>query len=160
MNSLDARDTSRQSGSPVVRLREIARLCESRKPLDPSLAQWLGEVLNTFFEHETTSLEEIMGLRYGRGGLPWRRAEAMRERDAALRSLSNRFFAGRSLCARSREIATLASRYGASAWLVDRNHDGMPEHYERKPQALLWRAFKSGATMPLGERQIRNIVRD
>jgi hypothetical protein len=155
---MDARDSIRQSGSPVVRLREIARLCESRQPLDPLLAQWLGEVLNTFFEHETTSLEEIMGLRFGRGGLPWRRAEAMRERNAALQSLSNGFFAGRSACARSREIATLAARYGASAWLIDRNHDGMPDHYARKPQAFLWRAFKSGATMPLGERQIRNIV--
>ena len=160
MNTLDVRDTNRQSGSPVVRLREIARLCESRQPLDPPLAQWLGEVLNSFFEHETTSLEEIMGLRFGRGGMPWRRAEAMRERNAALRSLSNRFFAGWSLCTKSREIATLAARYGAGAWLIDRNHDAMPEHYARKPQALLWRAFRSGAAMPLGERQIRNIVRE
>jgi hypothetical protein len=143
-----------------IRLREIARLCESREPLDPFLAQWLGEVLNTFFEHQTTSLEEIMGLRYGRGGLPWRRAEAMRERDSALRALSKGFFADRSPCARSREIATMAARYAASTWLIDRHHDGMPEHYAGKPRAFLWHAFKSGAAMPLGERQIRNIVAD
>ena len=158
MNGMANQETIRQSSSPVVRLREIARLCESRKPLDPFLAQWLGEVLNAFFAHETTSLEEIMGLRFGRGGLPWRRAEAMRERDAALRALSSRFYADRRPCARSRAIATLAARYGASSWLIDRNHDAMPEHYAAKPQAFLWRAFKSGATMPLGERQIRNIL--
>ncbi|MDH3228386.1 MAG: hypothetical protein OEN55_01215 [Alphaproteobacteria bacterium] len=158
MNAMATQETICRSGSPVVRLREIARLCESREPLDPFLAQWLGEVLNTFFEHETTSLEEIMGLRYGRGGLPWRRAEAMRERDAALRALSSRFYAGRSPCARSGEIAALAARYGASAWLIDRNHATMPEHYAGTPHAFLWRAFRSGATMPLGERQIRNIV--
>jgi len=158
MTEMDVRDSIRQSGSPVARLREIARLCESSEPLDPFLAQWLGEVLNAFFERKTTSLEEIMGLRYGPGGVPWRRAEAIRERDAVLRSLSNEFFADRSLCARSREIAALAARYGASAWLIDRNRDAMPEHYAGKPRAFLWRAFKSGAMMPLGERQIRNIV--
>ena len=158
MTAMDSRNSIRRSASPVVRLREIARRCESREPLDPALSKWLGEVLNTFFEHETTSLEEIMGLRFGRGGLPWRRAEAMRERNAALRSLSNRFFAGTSPCARSREIATLAARYGASAWRIDRSRDGMPKRYAGRPQAFLWRAFKSGATMPLGERQIRNIV--
>lgn len=147
-----------RSGSPVARLRAIARSCQSREPLDPALAQWLGEVLDRFFEHETNSLEEIMGLRYGRGGLPWRRAEAMRERDAALRALSNRFYADRSPCARSREIAVRATRYAASAWLNDRERDTMPAHYAGKPQAFLWRAFRSGATMPLGERQIRNII--
>lgn len=146
------------SGSPVVRLREIARLCESCEPLDPGLSQWLGEVLKTYLELETASLEEIMGLCYGRGGLPWRRAEAMRERDAALRALAERFLPGLSPCARSREIATLAKRYGASAWQIDREYAEMPEHYAGRPQEFLWRAFKSGATMPLGERQIRNIV--
>jgi hypothetical protein len=34
----------------------------------------------------------------------------------------------------------------------------MPEHYAGTPKELLWRAFSSGATMPIGERQIRNIV--
>ena len=146
------------SGSPVVRLREIARLCESCEPLDPDLSQWLGEVLKTYLERETASLEEIMGLCYGRGGLPWRRAEAMRERDAALRALAEDLFPGTNPCARSREIARLASRYGASAWLIDRKHAEMPERYAGTPQAYLWHAFKSGATMPLGERQIRNIL--
>ncbi len=158
MNAMHAGESVGPSRSPVVRLREIARQCESCKPLDPDLARWLGDVLNTFFERETTSLEEIMGLRYGRGGLPWRRAEAMRERDAALRALSKAYFAGHSPCTRSREIARLAARYGTSAWRIDRTRDQMPDHYAGKPQAFLWRAFKSGATMPLGERQIRNIV--
>ncbi len=158
MNAIGGQESVRQWGSPVVRLRAIARSCESCEPLDPALARWLGNVLNTFFERETTSLEEIMGLRYGRGGLPWRRAEAMRERDAALRALAQSFFAGDSPCTRSKEIARLAARYDASAWRIDRSRDAMPAHYAGKPQALLWRAFKSGATMPLGERQIRNII--
>ena len=158
MNAMSFQDSVHRAGSPVVRLREIARKCESCQPLDPALARWLGNVLNAFLERETTSLEEIMGLRYGRGGLPWRRAEAMRERDEALRALSRKFFTDDGPCARAREIAMLAARYGASAWRIDRNHDAMPERYVGRPQAFLWRAFKSGATMPLGERQIRNIL--
>jgi len=158
MNATGFQELTYWPASPVVRLREIARLCESCQPLDPLLARWLGGVLNAFLERETASLEEIMGLHYGRGGLPWRRAEAMRERDEALRTLSHEFFADLGPCARAREIATLAARYGASAWRIDRNCSTMPERYIGRPQSLLWQAFKSGATMPLGERQIRNII--
>jgi hypothetical protein len=135
MDAMAELELPRHPGSPVVMLREIARLCKSREPLDPILAQWLSEVLHTFFEHGSSSLEEIMGLRYGRGGMPWL-----------------------GPCTRSRRIAVLASRYGASAWRVDRHRSGMPEHYAGTPKELLWRAFSSGATMPIGERQIRNIV--
>lgn len=160
MNATGIQSSVCQPVSPVVRLRRIARLCESCEPLDPFLAQWLGDVLTAFLEREASSLEEIMGLRFGRGGMPWRRAEAMRERDEALRALSRKFYADEGPCARARIIATQAERYAASAWRIDRNHDAMPRHYAGKPQALLWRAFKSGGTMPLGERQIRNIIGD
>jgi len=142
----------------VMMLREIARLCKSGSPLGRRHTQWLGEVFHTYLEPEAASLEEIMGLSFGRGGLPWRRAEAMRQRDEALRELAAAFFTGTGPCATARKIAALAVRYGASAWRDDRNHDTMPQRYAGKPQAYLWRAFKSGATMPLGERQIRNIV--
>jgi len=142
----------------VMMLRDIAKKCKSGLPLPPTHAKWLGEVIHAFLEREAASLEEIMGLRFGRGGLPWRRAEAMRQRDEALRELAAAFFTETGPCATAREIATLAVRYGASAWRDDRNHDAMPQRYIGKPQAYLWRAFKSGATMPLGERQIRNIV--
>lgn len=158
MNAMASQSAIPSPASPVVRLREIARRCESRQPLDPSLAEWLGEVLNTFLDRGTASLEEIMGLRYGRGGLPWWQAEAIRERDAALRALSARFYTDLSLCARSRQIEAMATRYGASAWRHDRNRPDMPAQYAGKPHEFLWHAFKSGATMPLGERQIRNIV--
>jgi len=153
-----ARNSNDLAGSPVLMLREIARLCKSGLPLGQRHTQWLGDVIHTYLEREAASLEEIMGLRFGRGGLPWRRAEAIRERDEALRELGTAFFTGTGPCVTAREIATLAVRYGASAWRTDRNHDAMPQRYIGKPQAYLWRAFKSGATMPLGERQIRNIV--
>jgi len=153
-----ARNSKVLAGSPVLMLREIAKKCNSGLPLAPPHAKWLGEVIHAFLKREAASLEEIMGLRFGRGGLPWRRAEAIRERDEALRELAAAFFSGTGPCVTAREIATLAVRYGASAWQIDRNRDAMPQRYAGKPQAYLWRAFSSGATMPLGERQIRNIV--
>ena len=40
----------------------------------------------------------------------------------------------------------------------DRNRDEMPQAYQRTPKEWIWLAFKSGAAMPLGERQLRNIL--
>jgi hypothetical protein len=34
----------------------------------------------------------------------------------------------------------------------------MPPRYRGTEREFVWRAFKSGAPMPLGERQLRNIV--
>jgi hypothetical protein len=34
----------------------------------------------------------------------------------------------------------------------------MPPAYAGTPKEFLWQAFQSGAPMPLGERQLRNIV--
>jgi hypothetical protein len=34
----------------------------------------------------------------------------------------------------------------------------MPTEHGGKPRELLWRAFKSGAPMPIGERQLRHIM--
>jgi hypothetical protein len=46
----------------------------------------------------------------------------------------------------------------ASAWRIDRNYEDMPPAYAGTPKEFLWQAFQSGAPMPLGERQLRNIV--
>ncbi len=51
-----------------------------------------------------------------------------------------------------------AVRYAASAWRFDRERDAMPERYKGTQTECLWRAFKSGATMPIGVRQLRNIL--
>ena len=61
-------------------------------------------------------------------------------------------------CARAREIWTVASRYAASTWRFDNELEAMPEHYLGTQHEFLWQAFKSGAAMPIGERQLRNIL--
>jgi hypothetical protein len=58
----------------------------------------------------------------------------------------------------AQEIWTTARRYAASAWRFDQDRDEMPAHYAGTPKECLWQAFKSSAPMPIGERQLRNIL--
>lgn len=145
--------------TPVERLREIARRCLNGEALDVDHSQWLGDALDSYLAKQAGSLEEALGLRYGRGGVPWWREAALRERDAALRAMAETCFADDvSPCCRSQAMADMARRYAATAWRTDQFRATMPEHYASTPKEYLWRAFRSGAVMPLGERQIRNIT--
>lgn len=51
-----------------------------------------------------------------------------------------------------------AVRYAASAWRFERAIEQMPERYAGTTSEFPWRAFKAGAPMPIGERQLRNIL--
>ena len=139
-------------------LREIAGRCHSGKPLDETLAQWLGAALDQFLHRRSPTIEDAFGLRAPRGGVPWWLEEAIRCRDAALRDLADRHYAGDTVAARARQIYTLSARYAAAAWRHDRERDAMPERHRGTAAEHLWRAFKSGAPMPVCERQLRNIL--
>ena len=142
----------------IESLREISRCCLGDKPLSSELSHWLGHSLEKFLQHSCTSVDDALGLRFAQGGVPWWREEAIRERDAALRELAERFFGELAHTARARRIRTLSVRYAASAWRFDREGDAMPARHVDTPHEYLWRAFRSGAVMPLGERQLRNIL--
>ena len=142
----------------VGNLREIAGRCQSGMPLDDALARWLATSLDRFLHRRCSSIEDAFGLRAPRGGVPWWLEEAIRCRDAALRELAARHFTELSVAARARRIHSIAARYGASAWRHDRDSDARPERYRGTPSEFLWRAFKSGAPMPVCERQLRNIL--
>jgi len=144
----------------IDNLQEIARRCRSCESLPDNFSVWLGNSLNAFLSHQRCSIDEALGIRRARGGVPWWLEEAMRHRNAALRELSNRYFNSLSISARARMIHTLACRYAASAWLRDRRVEDVPAPYSDKPQEWLWRAFKSGAPMPICERQLRHIIND
>jgi hypothetical protein len=139
-------------------LRDISRRCLSAQPLSDEQLNWLGQSLAEFLAHRTRSVDEALGLRFGRGGVPWWREEAMRKRDAALRQLADRFHAGLSVSAQARIIRGAAIRFGASAWRRDRELDAMPAYYAGREHEWLWRAFASGAPMPIGERQLRHVL--
>ena len=142
----------------IERLRVIARRCVTGEPLGSDLGQWLGDSLQAFLSHRQHSLDAALGLRWAKGGVPWWLEEAIRERDRALRELASRFFDGLSTAAQAKRIRMLSLRYGASAWRQERNCAKPPSEIGGTPKEWLWRAFKSGAAMPLGERQLRNIL--
>ena len=139
-------------------LREISRRCLNGEPLDQDLSRWLGASLTDFLHHRCPSLEVALGLRFPRGGVPWWREEAIRKRDAALRTLSECFMRDMAPAAQARRIYELSVRYAASAWLRDRDENDVPPNYAGRIHEFLWRAFASGAAMPIGERQLRHIL--
>ena len=142
----------------INNLREVARRCLAGQPLDKDLSEWLGTSLQEFLNRGSTTIEEALGLRAPRGGVPWWMEDAIRIRDSALRDLARHFHAERSVSGQAKEIHRRALLYAASTWRFDRECAEMPTHYAGTLRGYLWRAFKSGAAMPLGERQLRNIL--
>ena len=142
----------------IQQLREISQRCLAGVPLDEGLARWLGTSLDRFLSHRASTIEDAFGLRFPRGGIPWWIEEAIRQRDAALRELARHFYSGLSTAAQAREIHRLAVRFAASAWLRQRDAESAPAVYAGTPFQFLWSAFKSGAVMPLSERQLRHVL--
>jgi hypothetical protein len=142
----------------IENMQEIIAHCRANEPVPLDLLQWLAEILDDFLARRTETIEEGMGLVNARGGVPWRIEAGMRARDAALRELAARHCPCATATAAAQQIGVLALRYAASAWRFDGEREAMPPHYEGKPEEWLWRAFKSGAAMPLGERQLRKIL--
>jgi len=81
-------------------------------------------------------------------------------RDDALRTLARRHFSGLSAYRQAKEIAALADRYAGVAWPRDRTLSAMPERYRDAPMEQIWKAFRSGAAMPISERRLRTIIAD
>lgn len=144
----------------IQELREIYLRCEQGKSLDEKHLSWLGESLRKFLEHQCVSIDEAFGVKNPRGGVPWWREEQMRIRDDALRNLAKIIDLDCSVTAIARQICTLTRRYAATAWRFDREIDAIPDRYTGTPKEYLWKAFKSDAPMPLGERQLRQIIGD
>ncbi len=139
-------------------LRQIAGRCLTDEPLGRDLSSWLGAALDQYLTRQARTIEEALGLIFPQGGVPWWREEAIRIRDAALREWADGFPDDCSICRQANLIWTSAVRYAASAWQIDSNNVEMPTRYIETPKEYLWRAFKSGAPMPIGERQLRNIL--
>ena len=142
----------------IDNLREVARRCRAGEQLPAELAAWLGISLEDFLFHRRRSLDDALGLRWPRGGVAWWMEEAIRARDAALRELARRFYPVQSVSAQARDVYNRSIRYAASAWLRDRNRGEMPAQYRGSPHEWLWHAFVSGAAMPVGECQLRQIL--
>jgi hypothetical protein len=142
----------------ITNMRTVVELCRGHRALPESLSTWLASSLESFLDKKADSLNDAFGVRNLRGGVPWRMEANMRTRDAALRELASRHYGELSVTARASRIQQLAERYAASSWRFDRDRAEMPSAYRGTPHEFLWRAFKSGAAMPLCERQLRKIV--
>jgi len=142
----------------IENLKEFVRCYQDGEMPRRDLISWLAECLDQVLSHRVSSFEEAFGLRNCHGGVPWWLENAMHERNKALQKLAARHFAHLSRSKQAQKIETLSKRYMASAWRFDRNGIDMPPHYRDHPQEWLWRAFKAGASMPLTQRQLRNIL--
>ena len=151
----------RPIGGTVPMCATIEQLrCVCRRCLDDSDSQlrWLGRALHNFLTHRCRTVDQALGLRFPRGGMPWWREEATRKRDAALRELAARYYAAQSVTTQARRLCSLSVRYAASAWRFDEKREAMPCHYVGTVHEWLWMAFASGAAMPIRERQLRNVL--
>lgn len=144
----------------IDRLRDVSSFCRQGALLPPDLAGWLAGGIERFLDREARDLDGALGLIQAQGGIPWWREDAIRRRDAALRRLRQATCPDAGITARARRIAEVLRRYAAAAWRTDRERAAMPVSYAGTAQEHLWHAFKSGAAMPLGERQLRTILSD
>ena len=142
----------------IKNLEEICRRCLSSEPLTMEQAKWLGKSLDDFLNHRCASLRDAFGLRTPRGGVPWWLEQAMRVRDAALRELAETLGTDGTVTSRARQIAVMSVRYASTGWRFDRDHEVMPDRYKGTVTEFLWRAFKSGAPMPISERRLRSLL--
>ncbi len=154
----NARSSREQAKHAIDNLRSIAELCRSGRALPEALASWLAASLQIFLDGRYSSFAEAFGLKNSRGGISWRSAASIRARNAALRDLASRHFGHLSMSNQAKLIHRDSSRYAATAWRFDRQRQSMPAEYVGTSKEFLWRAFKSGAAMPLCLRQLRTIL--
>src|SRR5215813_8701508 len=110
----------------IERLRNLCQRLLTEGDLE---LRWLGNRLDDFLSHRCRSLEEALELRFARGGIPWWREEATRQRDAALRALTQLYYPGLRLSVQAKRVYEQAARYAASAWRNDAPRKTMPPHY-------------------------------
>jgi len=115
--------------------------------------------IDRYLARESESLEAALGLKANHGGLTWWRREAIHERDLALCHLATAHFSDLPPTQQARAIAVAARRYGACGWRSDQRLTTLPSQEIATVRGHLFRAFKSGAPLPLCERQVRNILR-
>lgn len=103
------------------------------------------------------SLDDAFGLTPSPGQLPWWRAEALARRDAALRALAARFYAGEPVNGQASAIHAALIRYAASAWQRDRERSSPPASYVGSPREMMFDAMRASGIVP-GVRHLRRVL--
>lgn len=139
-------------------LHDIRSRCAKARPLTRAQRDWLARSLGRFLAQDCGDLDTAFGMLNSHGGVSWRHAEAIRTRDTALRALADARFAGLRISRRARALAWMCRRYQSTCWPRDRRAARMPERYRGTAKEHLWRAFRSGAKMPVSERHLRTVL--
>lgn len=142
----------------IERLECIRSYCAAGEPMPSELSTWLSDAIERFIALECRNLEEAFEIHRYRGGVPWWRERALYRRDCELNQLYRRFFACLPVGSAAKEIHTLSARYETTVWPRDRKQPEMPAHYAGTPKAHLWKAFRSGAKMPLSRRRLTTLL--
>lgn len=128
--------------------RKLQRLIALAREHDPSLYAWLASATAEYQSGE--NLERALGL-CGPG--------AMRERDAALREAAD-WLDPKGQMAASRRAQRLAERIRSFERAVWPRYQDHPEADSHGVNAALLRAFRSGAYVPRGQRQLTTILQN
>jgi hypothetical protein len=144
----------------IARLRRVVAALEDRRAPEAADGEWLVECLSQYLDAAPrgASFDMCFGLAVMPGEVSWWTIEAIEARDVALCDLAQHFFPNLTVAGKAREIERQGRRYATSTWRLDRDRREMPKHYAGTAKAWLWLAFKSGATMPLKQRQLEAIL--
>lgn len=106
---------------------------------------------------EGVSLDAAFGLSRPVGGLPWWRVQALASRDAALRTLAERFYGDLPVSRQAVAIRSALVRYGDSAWRLDGREAEPPRRYVGSEREILFDVMRACPEVP-SARQIRRIL--
>lgn len=103
------------------------------------------------------SLDEAFALTCAPGQSPWWRSEALGRRDAAIRTLARRYFAGRSVALQAAQVHAALDIYASGLWRFDRRNSDPPKHYLGTPKLILFDILRASDKI-LSVRQIQRIL--
>jgi hypothetical protein len=143
---------------PLAAVEDLRAAVADLADSDDVSARRFGERLASYAERASAGAEllECLGLA-SVNGETWFQVDARHQRDAALRELA-RFWPNKKTAGLAYEIERAAERYAASSWRFDKAREAMPAHYSGTISEWLWKAFASGAAMPLKKRRLETIL--
>jgi hypothetical protein len=154
------------SSPALTAAKRLTRTAEKLAGEEDADYRRLAERLRVYFGAASRglSLDAAFELTLAPGQSPWWTERQHEIRDQALRGLRARHYAALRTSPTAREIAALSRSYAADVW-PDAQHDVQIIASQADPECkldhandFLWRAFKSGAPMPLGHRQLTTVL--
>jgi len=128
-------------------------------PGNRAAAEWVADCVAEYLERadKGVTLEEIFGLKPGRGQSPWWEHKVRANRDAAIRYLA-RPFSVYPISEQARRVVDAASRYRRGRWRFDRGK-AFVDYKDSKNRALFDMLRCTGGELP-SEPIVRHALAD